>query len=171
MNKVLGEQLLELSRQAATRQLEVVRASPFAAGLDDEGVRRRADLQRWLRAGQEVSFRPNRNSPWQQGIFLDMAAQRMDLRVLVRGRGQKEQILCIDPAKMQVATRLERRQLQLEAKMASLQKELDRYSKRGESLQAALGELYKELAGITADIRVEKTRVSALLPKEKEVRA
>lgn len=172
MNRVLCEQLLALAKESAQRQLDAVRASPFAAGLDDEGVRRRADLQRWLRSGQEVSFRPNRSAPWERGVYLDMAGPQMALRVLVR-RGGKEEIVAIDPAKTQVATRLERFQLRIEAQVKTLERELTRYEKRGEFLRRLLGQLKTELAGVKADIAKERTRVSALVPKAegKEVRA
>lgn len=156
INETLSKQLLAFAREHARRQLEAVRASPYAAGLDDEAVRRRADLQRWLKSGQEVSFRASRNEPWQRGIYLDMAGPKMALRVLVR-EGRSEKIVPVDPGTYQVATRLERVQLRLEAQLKTLERELARQK--------------RVLARLRADIQAERTRVSALVPPEQEARA
>ena len=92
-----------------------------------------------------------------------MAAPKMALRVLVRD-GVEEKIVHVDPVELQVATRLERRQLQLEARMGALEKELARFSQKGKELRESAAALAAEFEGVQRELRAEKTRVTALLP-------
>jgi len=153
----LAPELWRLQQRGAETELAKLASSPYAQGLPTDKVMDRLDLVRWFRNGQRVFFKKPEERRWDSGVFLDFNVPGLKARVLIRDqKTNQDQILVLDPDQVQLVSRVEKTQLQLEKQAGFIEKQL-------EECRSLLGRLRDENARVKAELTRERKRCSVLI--------
>jgi len=143
--------------RGAGAELAKLVASPYAEGLPTDKVIQRLDLVRWFKNGQRIFYKKPEDHRWDSGTFLDFHVPGLKARVLIRDQeAQTDKILVLDPDQVQLVSRAEKTQLQLEKQGRFIEKQL-------EECRQLLGRLRDENARVKAELTRERKRCSLLL--------